>query len=122
MLDGENYLSLVTFRKDGSEVPTPVWFAEYDGRLWVFTERASYKVKRLARNPACRVAACGMLGRVTGPWHDGTARVVDDAAAVERAKRALLEKYGWQLRVTDFLSTLAGRIDGRAYLEITLDS
>ena len=32
-LRGEKYISLATFRKDGREVATPVWFVEGDGCL-----------------------------------------------------------------------------------------
>ena len=118
MFDGENYISLVTFRKDGSEVPTPVWFAKIGKKLWVFTDGTSYKVKRLRRNPAIRAAACGVFGEVTGPWFEGNAKIVTDTSAIADANRALLAKYGWQLRSLNVLSTLGGRIGRRAYLEI----
>ena len=115
------YISLVTFRRNGTAVETPVWFAEHDRKLYVFTERASYKVKRLRRDPRVKVAPCGALGRVTGTWRAGRARIVDDAATEAAAYAALHSKYGWQMRLTDALSRLAGRIDGRAILEISLD-
>jgi PPOX class probable F420-dependent enzyme len=120
MLDDERYMSLVTFRKDGSEVPTPVWFAEIGGTFWVFTDGTSYKVKRLRRNQAVRVAACDMVGKVTGEWHDGTAQIVEDEARIAQAKKALRAKYGWQIAVLDVISTIGGRIGRRAYLEIEL--
>ncbi|MFQ5353199.1 MAG: hypothetical protein ACE5D3_09040 [Candidatus Binatia bacterium] len=47
VLDGENYLNLVTFKRDGSGVETPVWFANIGGLLYVFTAGDAYKVKRL---------------------------------------------------------------------------
>jgi len=115
------YISLVTFRKDGSEVPTPVWFAESTGTLYVFTEAKSHKVRRLRRDPRIRVAPCTVLGRVTGPWLGGRGRVVEDSETVARAYRALHGKYGWQMRLTDFFSRLSGRIDARAILALDLD-
>lgn len=36
-LDRHRYLSLATFRRNGAEVKTPVWFAAADGKLYVFT-------------------------------------------------------------------------------------
>jgi hypothetical protein len=117
-LADERYVSLATFRKSGAAVATPVWAAEADGRLYVFTESRAGKVKRLRRSPRARVAACDVRGRVRGPWHDATARVVDDPRTVERAYAALRRKYGWQMRVTDLFSRLAGRFDKRAILEI----
>jgi PPOX class probable F420-dependent enzyme len=118
MLEGERYLSLATFRRDGRGVETPVWFAA-DGRtLWVFTAGDSGKVKRLRNSPRARVAACDVRGKVHGPWHEAQAFVVDDPARVARANALLLAKYGWQMRVTDLLSRLSGRHARRAYLEI----
>ena len=39
-LDRHRYLSLATFRRNGAEVTTPVWFAAGDGKLYVFTAGA----------------------------------------------------------------------------------
>lgn len=121
-LDQERYISLETFRKDGTGVKTPVWAAPLDGKLVVFTDGTSYKVKRLRNNPKVRVAGCDARGAVIKTeWLDGSARIVtDDGAYIERAHRALKDKYGWQLRLLDFFSRLGGRIGRRAYLELTL--
>lgn len=56
------YLSLTTYRRDGTPVSTPVWFVEEDGRLFVTTAADSYKAKRLRRNPAAMVAPCTARG------------------------------------------------------------
>jgi len=116
-----SYISLRTFKKDGTGVDTPVWFAESNGKLYVFTEAKSYKVKRLRRDARVRLAPCGMFGAVSGAWHDGHARVVTGSKLVTRAYEALRAKYGWQMRIADQLSRWAGRIDKRAILEITLE-
>ena len=60
------YVSLTTYRRDGSPVATPLWFVEEDGRLYVLTAADSYKAKRLRRNPACRVAPCNARGVAKG--------------------------------------------------------
>jgi hypothetical protein len=120
MLGDERYVSLATFRRSGAAVATPVWVAPLDGKLYAFTARESGKVKRLRHSPRARVSACDARGRVRGPWHDAVARLVDDPRTVERAYVALRRKYGWQMRVTDLVSRLAGRLDKRAILEIEL--
>src|SRR5437867_2586309 len=61
-----NYLSLTTFRRDGSAVATPVWFVHDFDRLLVQTDGSSGKVQRLQRNPHAIVAPCTARGRVTG--------------------------------------------------------
>jgi hypothetical protein len=114
------YISLATFRRDATAALTPVWFAERDGKLYVFTEADSYKVRRLRRNPRVRVAACTMRGRVTGEWIEGRGRVVDEPQTIARAYEALRSKYGWQMRLVDLVSTIAGRIGNRAILELDL--
>lgn len=118
-LDREPYISLVTFRRSGTGVPTPVWFAVRDGRLWAFSESRAGKVKRLRNDPRARFAACSARGRVHGAWHDARARVVTAAPQRQAAFAALRAKYGWQIRLLDFFSWLGGRIDARAVLEIT---
>jgi PPOX class probable F420-dependent enzyme len=119
-LDQERYISLETFRKDGTGVKTPVWAAALDGKLFILTDGTSYKVKRLRNNPKCRAAACDARGRVNGPWHDGQCRILEDSAYIARGHAALKKKYGWQMLVLDFFSTLTGRKSRRAFLEISL--
>lgn len=118
--EGARYLSLATFKRDGSEVPTPVWFAELDGSLYAFSERRAGKIKRLRNSPRARVAVCDVRGRLRGEWIDANAQVVDDPATIDAAFAALRRKYGWQMRVTDLLSTLSGRIRNRAVIRIEL--
>jgi len=98
-LDRHRYLSLSTFRRNGAEVATPVWFAADGAKLYVFTLADSGKVKRLRH----------------------IARVLTEPAAIERAHAALRRKYGWQLRVADLMSTLSGRIRRRAWIEIDVE-
>jgi hypothetical protein len=37
---------------------------------------------------------------------------------IDGAYQALLRKYGWQMRIANFVSRLAGRFDLRAILEL----
>src|SRR5438132_9238107 len=108
-LDKEPFISLETFKKDGTGVKTPVWSAPLDGKLVIFTMGESYKVKRLRRNPKARAATCTGGGKVTGPFHDGTCRIIEDPAEGERALGALIRKYGWRMRIADFFSAISGR-------------
>lgn len=92
----ERYISLTTFRRDGTPVSTPVWAVESsDGGLLVWTGKNTWKVRRLRRDPRVLVAACDLRGRERGPRTAATATVRDDTAVV---LRLIAEKYGWQLR------------------------
>jgi uncharacterized protein len=119
-LDDAKYINLATYRKNGTLVETPVWTAPLDGKLVVFSLRESYKVKRVANNPAVRVARCDVRGKLLGDWLDGTCRLVVDPDHEKRAYAALRKKYGMTMRLGDVLSSLTGRIKRRVVLEIAL--
>lgn len=121
-LDKEPYVNLESFRKDGTGVKTPVWAAPLDGKLVVGTDGSSFKVKRIRNNPKVRVAACNANGKqILGPWHEGTARILDRSEAGP-ANQALDAKYRWQRRAFEFFAKLFGRIKNPVFIEITLGS
>lgn len=121
-LDRDPYVSLLSYKRDGSGVETPVWAAPLDGRLVVFTLKGSFKVKRVRRNPKVRVAKCGVTGKLLGPWHDGSCVLVTDPAHEARAYDALNAKYGWQMRLGTLMRSIFGGLDKRCVLEISLDA
>jgi uncharacterized protein len=85
---------LVTYRRDGTPVPTPVWAAEADGLLYVRSERASGKAKRLRRDPRMLIAPCTVRGRPLGAPLEASARVLDTVEEELRAEGALSSRYG----------------------------
>jgi hypothetical protein len=106
-LRGRKYLSLETYRRDGRGVRTPVWFAEHDDEYYVYTTEDAGKVKRLRREPRCRVAPCDWRGRVEGEWLDATARIVGEEEAA-LGQRLLREKYWPWKSIGDVVSRLRG--------------
>lgn len=85
-----SYIDLVTYRKSGVPVHTPVWFAEHDGKLYVMTRSDSGKAKRIRNNPRVEVAPSTMRGRRTGPGVAAIAQVTTDP---ELARRLIRKKY-----------------------------
>ena len=78
-LAGERYISLTTFKRDGTPVSTPVWVTSDDGRrLLVWSGARTWKVRRLRRDPRVLVAAASFRGVERGARIAGQARVVDD--------------------------------------------
>jgi PPOX class probable F420-dependent enzyme len=75
--EGQKYISLETFKKNGDGVKTPVWFVLHDSAFYVYTEADSWKVKRIRNNPRVRVAVCNVRGNIKGPWLDATASLID---------------------------------------------
>jgi uncharacterized protein len=61
---GGKYLSLTTYRKDGSSVATPVWFVDDGERYYAITSASSYKVQRIRRNPSVAIAECTATGKL----------------------------------------------------------
>jgi PPOX class probable F420-dependent enzyme len=89
---GQKYLSLATFRHSGVAVRTPVWFAEAEGKLYLFTNPKSGKAKRIRNNPRVRIAPCTMRGKITGPEFDATARILSSPRSND-ARRVMKRKY-----------------------------
>ena len=116
----ERYVSLATFRRNGTEVRTPIWFAIVGGGLRVVTGGDTGKVKRLRHASHVRVAACDVRGIVPGPWQEGTARIAQDPREIADAHAMLRAKYGWQVTLLDLFSRLSGRAKRRVWLEVTL--
>jgi PPOX class probable F420-dependent enzyme len=110
-ISGQSYMSLVSFRKTGVPVRTPVWFAEADGKLYVMTGSHLGKYKRIRNNPQVRIAPCTMRGKVTGPEFAATARILP-AEDFARVRKLINAKY-WLARIP----LIWGRTD--VYLEIT---
>lgn len=124
-MDGK-YVSITSFKRDGTGVATPVWFIEEAGRLLVHTGAESFKVKRIRRNPAVTVAPCGPTGKLRGEPVPGRAELLPDAE-VARVEKLLIRKYwltGWLLTVGRLVRGWFGRGRVRArntVLAITLD-
>jgi uncharacterized protein len=119
-LEQASYLNLITFRKNGTEVRTPVWFAAEGDRYYIFSNGAAGKVKRLRNDTRARVAPCDVRGKVLGRWREAQAQLLDDAQAMQRAHAALRRKYGWQMALLDFFSGLSGRKRQRAFIAVRL--
>ena len=96
------YISLTTFRKSGKPVATPVWFVEKEGKICVWTQLHSGKMKRLRNNAEVTFAPCTMGGKVTGPTVEGLARIVSPQEK-EQVRLLLLAKYGWMQRLFAFI-------------------
>lgn len=95
-------------------VPTPVWFAEENGRLCFMTGTRLGKYKRIRNNPKVTAAPCTVRGKLTGPVFEATARILPPEQH-ERVRRLIKAKY-WLARVP-FLWR-----NTDAYIEIAFES
>jgi uncharacterized protein len=86
------YLSLTSFKRDGSAVATPVWFVIEHGCLLINTDPQSLKAKRIRRNPAVMVAPCTASGRLRGDPVPARAELLPHSE-LERVEQLMARKY-----------------------------
>lgn len=119
-LAGYKHCRLVTFRRSGTPVPTPMWFAVEGERVYLKTEDPSGKVKRIRNDPRVELAPCTIAGRPLGPAITGQARLLEPAETAI-AERVLRQRYGIGRRLFALLvEPLLERRGGLpVYLEVT---
>jgi PPOX class probable F420-dependent enzyme len=105
---GQKYVNLATYRKNGTAVYTPLWFAEEGGRLYVYSLANAGKVKRIRNNPRVKIAPCDVRGNVKGEWVEAEARILN-ASEAAHGHRLLNKKYGLLKGIGDFFSKLRKR-------------
>src|SRR5436305_12050656 len=116
-LRGHKYCLLVTYRRSGEPVPTPVWFGLGERALYVRSEANVAKVKRIRNDPRVRVAPCSVRGKPLGLPAEGRARVLNERSDMETAEAALQANYGLGRRAYEGAGGALGI--ATVYLEIT---
>lgn len=126
-LAGHQYANLVTYRKSGVAVSTPIWFAIEQGTLYVVTGAITGKVKRIRNNPKVLLEPSDARGKTLGEARTGTARLIEDGTPeAATAKKVLDAKYGLFKQVFDLvvitlgslITRLQGKDDRRMYIAI----
>ena len=110
-LANEHYVSITTFKRDGTPVSTPVWVAGENGNLLVISEAGSWKVKRIRRDGHVRIRSCSPRGAPRGDGVDADATLDSDTATVEKL---LEQKYGWMYRAYMRFSALTRQLGRQA--------
>jgi PPOX class probable F420-dependent enzyme len=117
-LTTHRHVLLVSFRRDGRPVPTPVWFACAGDALYVRSEADAGKIKRVRRDSRVLVAPCDARGRLLGPPREARGRVLGSDETL-KAEVALAARYG---RTRRLVERLFFRDRQFAYLEVRLTS
>ena len=99
-LDGRRVMSLATVNPNGGPLVTPVWFVHTRDALYLYSMTASRKVRNIVREPRVSVAVehGERAADIRFVIIRGTAAVVNDDREIEAATRALLDRYGTDLR------------------------
>ncbi|OBH43663.1 PPOX class F420-dependent oxidoreductase [Mycobacterium mantenii] len=102
-LGESRYALLRSFRRDGTPVDTPIWFA-LDGDGLLFRTKVGPKTRRLAARRDVELAACDYRGRVRPGTLTmaGRATILAGAEAA-RANRVLHRRYGWQWNIVPLI-------------------
>jgi uncharacterized protein len=119
-LGDASYVSVTTFRKDGTPVATPVWVVGDGDAIAIWTPADSWKVKRVRRDARVTVAPCDLRGNVRGEAVAGRAEVMS-AEGTERVRALLKKKYGLTGWLTVYGSILRRGRAGTVGVRITLD-
>lgn len=104
----QKYLNMETYRRTGKPVATPVWFAEENSTLYIYSLANAGKVKRIRNNSKVRIVPCDMRGKPKGEWIEAKARILDERGAT-LGHNLLIKKYGWMKRIGDVFSKLMQR-------------
>src|SRR4051794_36228577 len=121
------FLSVTSFKRDGTGVATPVWFVSDGTRLFALTDLDSAKVRRIRRDPHVLVASCRPDGKLRDEPLAATAEVLTATPELERVQRLLLERYKISYRAVMLFYRLGRRVRGKrsvadgAALAITLE-
>ena len=101
--DGENVISLETYRKNGEPVRRPVWFLKEDDALIVHTADSTGKARQIRRNQKVRVAPSKFRGEPKAEYVDARAEIVTDPETVDKYYSLIYKKYGLIGSLTKFM-------------------
>lgn len=117
------YLSLTTYKKDGTAVATPVWLVRVGDTLRVITQGDSGKAKRIRNNGSVLVASCDSRGRMKGEQVPATAALLDPQET-DRTQVLITKRYGLLGRILMWRNERKARQAGQvpaAGISITLN-
>lgn len=112
-LGAGKYLSLTTYRKDGTPVATPVWLVRDGDALRVITQSDSGKAKRIRNNARVTLAPCDARGNLKGSSVEGSA-TLQDPDATSRTAAMIEKRYGLLGKLLMWRSRRAARKPGAA--------
>ena len=118
-LRGARQALVVTFKRSGEAVPTPVNFGlDDEGRLYFRSERRVAKIRRIENDPHVRVGPCNFRGKPTGPMAEGRARVLP-SDELDHAYAAIAANWGPGSRPYEKVVDRYLDQERAAYVEVT---
>lgn len=111
---------LVTYRRSGEPMPSPINFGLSDGKLHVRTDGGSGKVKRLRNDPRAVLVPCGLRGQPRGAAVAATARFLPEGE-IARADEVIAANWSLPMRALERGLDVGARAFEQelAYIEFT---
>jgi PPOX class probable F420-dependent enzyme len=106
------FLSVTSFKRDGTPVATPLWFGTDGSRLFALTDLHSAKVRRIRRNPHVLVAPCRVNGKLRAKPVPARVEVLSDVAELERVQAILTRCHPISYRLVMLFYRLGRRFRG----------
>ncbi|GJJ18616.1 PPOX class F420-dependent oxidoreductase [Mycolicibacterium mageritense] len=97
--DRYRQIVLVTYKRSGEAVPSPINHGVADGKIYVRTDASTAKVKRIRNNPNVLVVGSNLRGKPSGPVAAGVARILPEA---EHAHADAVIAANWSLPMKVF--------------------
>jgi PPOX class probable F420-dependent enzyme len=120
LLRGHKNCLVVTYRRTGEAMPTPVWFGlGEDGRVYFRTEERVGKVKRIRANDRVLVGPCDSRGKPLAPAVEGRARILPPGEEA-RAESAIQANFGLGRRL--YKAVVGSSGSKFVYVEVTPDA
>ncbi|MCX6397594.1 MAG: PPOX class F420-dependent oxidoreductase [Propionibacteriales bacterium] len=98
------HVLLVTYKRDGTAIPAPVWFARDGDELYVWTEVNAFKAKRLRNDGRALIAPCSARGVPRGEPIAAVGRVLVDDSERRHAAQVIRRSWGPGRRLFEALS------------------
>ncbi|MDZ4234005.1 MAG: PPOX class F420-dependent oxidoreductase [Dietzia sp.] len=105
------FVSLVTYKRDGSAVGAPMWVARDGADLVMWTPTDTWKVKRARRDPRVVLIRSGRVGKVdpVEPCLLGTVVVEDAPETVAKVEQLMRRKYGLEFVLVTTIEAVVSR-------------
>jgi uncharacterized protein len=108
------YISVMSFKRDGTGVATPVWFVSDGSRLLALTDLHSWKVRRIRRDPRVLVAPCRPAGKLLAEPVPARVELLTGIPDLERVQRLLRDRYKVSYRLVGLIYRLGRRLRGES--------
>ncbi|WP_166429199.1 PPOX class F420-dependent oxidoreductase [Mycolicibacterium obuense] len=106
-----DFVSLITYKRDGTPVGSAMWIATDGDDLVVWTPSDAWKVKRVRRDPRVVLIRSSRMGKVdpVDPELLCTAVVEETPTAVAKAEQLIRRKYGLQFHIITTIEAILAR-------------